>query len=109
MTGQGIRMKDPAHPGSLVREIITELELSVTGAAAVLGVTRPAVSAVINERASLSPEMALRIEKAFGVSMDTLMRMQNNYDIARARGREGEISVDRYVPKPKDMPQSSMP
>jgi addiction module HigA family antidote len=96
-------MKDPAHPGSLIREIITELELSVTGAAEALGVTRPAVSAVINEGASLSPEMALRIEKALGVSMDTLMRMQNNHDIARARGREGEIRVDRYVPKPKDL------
>ena len=55
MTGQGIRMKDPAHPGNLLREILAELGLSVTGAAAVLGVTRPAVSAVINERASLSP------------------------------------------------------
>jgi addiction module HigA family antidote len=99
MSDQGLRMKDPAHPGSLVREIITELELSVTDAAKVLGVTRPALSAVVNERASLSPEMALRIEKAFAVSMDTIMRMQNNYDIARARDREGEINVDRYVPK----------
>jgi addiction module HigA family antidote len=99
MSDQVLRMKDPAHPGGLVREIITELELSVTDAAKVLGVTRPALSAVINERASLSPEMALRIEKAFAVSMDTIMRMQNNYDIARTRDREGEINVDRYVPK----------
>jgi len=53
----------------------------VTDAAHVLGVTRPALSALLNERAHLSPEMALRIEKAFGVSMDTLMRMQNSYDI----------------------------
>ena len=51
------------------------------------------MSAVLNERAHLSPEMALRVEKAFGVSMDTLMRMQNSYDIAQARKREGEINV----------------
>ncbi len=102
-------MKDPAHPGNLVREILAELGLSVTDAAAALGVTRPAVSAVINERASLSPEMALRIEKAFGVSMDTLMRMQNNHDIARAREREGEISVDRYVAKPIDAAPAGTP
>jgi antitoxin HigA-1 len=91
------RLKSPPHPGSFVRtEIIDPLSLSVTGAAEALGVTRPALSAFLNERASLSPEMALRIEKAFGVSMDTLMRMQNSYDISRARSREGEISVERY-------------
>ena len=93
------RLQNPPHPGGFVRtEIIGGLELSVTSAAAALGVTRAALSAVLNERAALSPEMALRIEKAFGVSMDTLMRMQNSYDIARARSREGEISVVRYQP-----------
>ena len=90
----GIRMKQPAHPGGFVKsEIIEALELSVTRAAQVLGVTRAALSAVLNERAHLSPEMALRIEKAFGVPMDTLMRMQNSYDIAQTRKREGEIKV----------------
>jgi addiction module HigA family antidote len=89
-----LRLKNPAHPGGFVRtEIIEPLELSVTDAASALGVTRAALSALLNERASLSPEMALRIEKAFGVSMDTLMRMQNSYDIAQARKREGEIDV----------------
>ena len=58
--------------------------------------TRPALSALLNERARLSPEMALRIEKVFGVPMDTLMRMQNNYDIANARKREGEIELARF-------------
>ena len=58
-----------------------------------MGVTRPALSALLNERVHLSPEMALRIEKAFGVSMDTLMRMQNSYDIAQTRKREGEIKI----------------
>ena len=95
----GIRMKTPAHPGGFVKsEIIEPLGLSVTEAARVLGVTRPALSALLNERAALSPEMALRIEKAFGVSMDTLMRMQNSFDIASARKREGEIKVRRYAP-----------
>ena len=93
-SAQGIRMKNPAHPGGFVKsEIIEALELSVTDAARVLGVTRAALSAVLNERARLSPEMALRIEKAFGLSMDTLMRMQNSYDIARTRERAGEIEV----------------
>ena len=93
-TSQGARMKNPAHPGGFVRsEIVEALDLTVTGAARALGVTRPALSALLNERASLSLEMALRIEKAFGVSMDTLMRMQTSYDIARAREREADIEI----------------
>ncbi len=91
---RGVRMKNPAHPGGFVKsEVIEALELSVTDAARALGVTQAALSAVLNERARLSPEMALRIEKAFGVSMDTLMRMQNSYDIAQARMRADEIKV----------------
>ncbi len=100
-TASGIRMKNPAHPGGFIRsEIIEALGLSVTDASAALGVTRPALSALLNERAHLSPEMALRIEKAFGVSMDTLMRMQNSHDIAQARKREGEIKVMAFRAKP---------
>jgi addiction module HigA family antidote len=92
-------MKNPAHPGGFVKsEIIEAYDLSVTDAAKALGVTRPALSALLNQRADLSPEMALRIEKAFGVSMDTLMRMQNSYDIAQARKREGKIKVRRFQP-----------
>mgnify|MGYP001599615652 CR=1 FL=1 len=91
---QGIRLKNPAHPGGFVMsEIIEPLGLSITAAAHVLGVTRSALSAMVNARANLSPEMALRIEKAFGVSMDTLMRMQNSYDIAQVRMREADIKV----------------
>jgi addiction module HigA family antidote len=98
--GPGIRMKNPCHPGDFIKsEIIEPLGLTVTAAAGVLGVTRAALSAFLNERSSLSPEMAIRIEKAFGLSMETLMRMQNSFDIARARRREGEIVVERYVPK----------
>ncbi len=87
-------MKNPAHPGGFVKhEVIAALNLTVTEAAAALGVTRSTLSAVLNERARLSPEMAMRIEKAFGVSMETLMRMQNSYDIAKTRMRAGEIKV----------------
>lgn len=97
----GIRMKNPAHPGGFVKhEIIEPHGLSVTNAARILGVTRPALSALLNERATLSPEMALRLEKAFGVPMDTLMRMQNTYDIAQARKREHEIKVTRFTGNP---------
>jgi antitoxin HigA-1 len=99
----GYRLKAPPHPGSFVRtEIIAPLELSVTDAAKVLGVTRAALSALLNERSSLSPEMALRLEKAFGVSMDTLMRMQGSYDIAQMRKREGEITVKRFEARVRD-------
>ena len=94
----GIRMKSPAHPGGFIKsEILEPLGLSVTDGAKALGVTRPALSALLNERADLSPDIALRIEKAFGVSMDTLMRMQNSFDIAKARLREGDIKVAPYV------------
>lgn len=102
-TVQGIRLKNPAHPGGFIKsEIIEALGLSVTRAAQLLGVTRAALSALLNERSHLSPEMALRIEKAFGVSMDTLMRMQNSFDIAQARKREGDIHVARFDGKPSD-------
>jgi addiction module HigA family antidote len=107
MATQGLRMKSPAHPGGFVKsEIIEPLGLSVTDAAHALGVTRPALSAFLNERAHLSPDMALRIEKAFGVSMDTLMRMQNSYDIAQARKREKEIKVQPFKGRLADQPLS---
>ena len=67
--------------------------MSVTRATAALGVTRPALSALLSERASLSPEMALRIEKVFGVSMDMLLRMQTSYDIARIRLKASDIEL----------------
>lgn len=89
-----IRLKSPAHPGAFIKhEIIEPLGLSVTAAADVLGVTRATLSCLLNGRANLSPEMALRIEKAFDVSMDTLVRMQSSYDIAQTREREAEIKV----------------
>jgi addiction module HigA family antidote len=98
-----MKLKNPSHPGNFIRtEIIAPFGLSVTEAANALGVTRAALSALLNERASLSSEMALRLEKAFGLSMETLMRMQNSFDIAAARQRAGEIVVERFVPKEKE-------
>ena len=100
-----VRMAQPSHPGQFIRmEILEPLGLSVSTAAKVLGVTRPALSAMLNSRAALSPEMALRIEKAFGVKMDTLLRMQTAWEIAKTRRREKEIRVTRYVPK--ELPQA---
>lgn len=87
-------MMNPPHPGDFVRtEIIEPAGLSVTAAAVALGVSRPALSSLLNGKAGLSGEMALRIEKAFGVKMDTLMRMQSAYEIARTRKREKLIRV----------------
>ena len=96
-----MRMLNPVHPGRFLRsEIIDAHNLSVTEAAKILRVSRPALSSLLNARADLSGDMALRFEKAFGVDMDTLMRMQNSYDIVRTRGREKKIRVERYKPRP---------
>jgi addiction module HigA family antidote len=90
-------MKNPPHPGDFIRtEIIDPAGLSVTAAAVVLNVSRPALSSLLNGNSDLSGDMALRIEKAFGVKMDTLMRMQASYDIARTRKRENKIRVRRF-------------
>lgn len=95
-------MLKPAHPGQFIKmEVIEPQGLTITAAAKVLGVTRPALSALLNRHASLTSEMALRIEKAFGVRMDTLVQMQTNYEIAAARARAGDIDVKPYVAKPQ--------
>jgi len=92
-------MKNPPHPGGLIRrEIIDPLGLSVSDAARILGVTRQTLSLLLNERTDLSSEMALRIEKAFGPKMDHLMRMQLAFDLAQQRQRESAIKVKRYSP-----------
>ena len=86
------------HPGGWLRtEIIEPHGLSVTEAAARLHVTRQAMSNLLGGRAGLSAEMALRFEKAFGLSADTLMRMQAAHDLAQVRAREGTIEVERVA------------
>ena len=100
MTADSVKVKlTPSHPGEFIRaEIIEELGLTVSKAAAILGVRRATLSDLLHCKAALSPEMALRIEKAFGVSMDTLLRMQAWHDAPSMRARADEISVERYQP-----------
>jgi addiction module HigA family antidote len=87
-------IKNPAHPGEFIRtEMIAPVGLSVTAAASALQVSRPALSSLLNGKASLSGEMALRLEKVFGVKMDTLMRMQSAFDIAQTRKKEAKIHL----------------
>ena len=96
-----MRMLNPVHPGRFLRsEVIEAHGLSVTQAARILRVSRPTLSSLLNAKSDLSGEMALRFEKAFGVDMETLMRMQNSFDIARTRSAQKKIRVDRYVPQP---------
>jgi addiction module HigA family antidote len=98
---KAMRMLNPVHPGRFLRsEIIEAHNLSVTKAAKVLRVSRPALSRLLNGKADLSGDMALRSEKAFGVDMETLVRMQNSYDIAQTRSRAKKIRVERYEPRP---------
>lgn len=88
----------PSHPGGFIKRSILPDNMSVTDAAKVLRVGRPALSNLLNEHASLSPEMALRVEKAFGPKMDTLLRMQARYDAYMMRERSDEIDVKEFVP-----------
>jgi addiction module HigA family antidote len=89
----------PSHPGAFLRdEVLDELGLSLSQAAEVLGVRRATLSDLVNGKSALSPEMALRIEKAFGVSMDTLLRMQAWFDAVAMRERADTIAVQRYAP-----------
>lgn len=90
----------PTHPGEFIRdEVINELGLTVGKAASILDVRRATLSDLVNEKAGMSPEMALRIEKAFGINMDTLLRMQAWHDGYVMRQRADAISVKRYEPE----------
>ena len=92
-------MKNPPHPGEIIRdEIIETLCLTVTSAAEIVGVRRATLSHVTTGKASVSAEMALRLEKAFGVSMDLLLKMQAGYDAAQARMHGDKIKVKRFKP-----------
>jgi addiction module HigA family antidote len=92
-------MKNPAHPGLLLRDDLEELNLSVAEAARGLGVTRQQLYNVINGRSAVTPEMALRLEKAIGGSADHWLRMQAAYDLAQLRMRPDPIDVKRLAPK----------
>ncbi len=89
-------MRNPAHPGRIVRNACLEpLGLSITQGAAVLGVTRQTLNNVVNGKSGISPEMAIRLSKAFGSTAETWLRMQVAYDLAQARKEEGKIKVRR--------------
>lgn len=91
-------LKNPPHPGDLIRtEVIDALGLTVSKAADILKVRRATLSGLLNGKAALTPEMALRIEKAFGPDMDHLLRMQLAYDVAQTRKQARGISIKRYV------------
>lgn len=100
MSSSDVRMgMTPSHPGEFIRtEVVEEYGLSVTEAAEILGVRRATLSDLLHGKAALSPEMALRVEKGFGVRMDLLLRMQAWHDASRMRARADEISVERYQP-----------
>jgi addiction module HigA family antidote len=92
-------MKNPPHPGSVIKtEILEPLDLNVSKAAEILKVRRATLSDLLHGKASLTPEMALRIEKAFGPDMDHLLRMQLAYDVAHMRLHSREVDVRRYTP-----------
>ena len=102
-----MRMLNPVHPGRFLRtEIIEAHALSVTEAAKILRVSRPTLSTFLNAKADLSGDMALHFEKAFGVEMETLMRMQNSFDIARTRSRRTRNTARRMKTSP---PSSRLP
>lgn len=94
-----MEMKSPVHPGLLVKECLEDLSLSVAEAAAALHITRQQLHNVIAGRSNVTPEMAIRFEKAFGSTADTWLRMQMNYDLAQMRSRAVGSDVHRLTPK----------
>ena len=100
MASDNIEVKmTPSHPGDFIRtEVIEELGLDVAKAAEILGVKNKALSELLDGNAALSPEMALRVEKAFNVNMDLLLRMQAWFDASQMRAHADEIMVQRYEP-----------
>jgi len=90
-----MQMKNPNHPGDIIRDCLEELGVNVTDGAKALGVTRAALSRVLNRKAGVSAEMAVRLEKAIGSSASFWLRLQLNYDLAQVQARRGKIRVRR--------------
>jgi addiction module HigA family antidote len=98
-------MKEPVHPGEVVRELcIDPLGLSVTKAAEILGVTRKTLSELVNGHTGISPEMAVRLSKAFGGSVESWMRQQMQYDLAQVMKKADRITVSRATAEPTVVP-----
>lgn len=95
-----VPLKNPIHPGRIVKQDCLEpLGLSVTKAAEVLCVSRQAVNNLVHAKAGISPEMAIRLSKAFGSTAETWLQMQMHFDLAQARKNESKIKVERFQPK----------
>ena len=90
-------MKNPPHPGRIIRNgCLNPLGLSVTEAASVLGITRQALNNVVNGKSGISPEMAIRLSRAFGSTPETWLQLQMKYDLAAAQAKSGDLNVQRY-------------
>ena len=100
-------MREPPHPGLSVRhDCLEPLGLTITAGAKVLGVSRQALNSLVNEKAGISPEMAIRLDKAFGGTADAWLSLQTAYDLAKAKKTAGNITVKRYVaPRRQREPQ----
>ena len=96
--GEVVEMKNPPHPGELIGDSLKELGVSVSRAARGLGITRQQLYNVIAGRSAITPEMALRLEKALGSTADMWLRMQMNFDLAQLRGRASSIKIKRFEP-----------
>ena len=92
-------MKNPPHPGRLLRADIEALSVSVAEAAAGLGVTRQQLYNVLNGKSGVTPEMAIRLEKGIGGTAETWLKLQSAYDLSQARARTSDINVVRLTPK----------
>lgn len=93
-------MKNPSHPGEVVRvTCLKPLDLSVTEGARILGVSRQALSNLVNCKSRMSVDMAIRLAKAFGSTTEAWILMQAYYDVAQSREHEDEIEIDRYQPQ----------
>jgi addiction module HigA family antidote len=96
-------MKNPPHPGRSIKvDCLEPLGLSITEGANILGVARSTLSRVINGQASITPEMAIRLSKAFGSTAETWLKMQQAYDLAQMRVKEADIVLERYQPKEQE-------
>jgi antitoxin HigA-1 len=91
-------MKNPPHPGELIRDNLDEIGITVTDAAKALGISRQQLHNIIAGRYAISPEMAVRLEKGLGSTAGTWLRMQMNYDLAQIRARASSIKVKRLTP-----------
>lgn len=94
-----MRMKNPAHPGRLIKNELDEMGIGVADAAEALGVTRQQLYNVINGKSAVTPEMAVRLEQGIGSTADTWLRMQTAYDLAQVRLRRDGIKVKKLAPR----------